>query len=243
MYTLKIDDDNSIITTKREVIMQRSSNANTIQLLVPRHYNGIDLNQCLALLEYWLPVSKVYRTAFLEVSNDNYKEMDYLEYLIPCTTEFTAEAGDIHLHVTFSSVELTEDGSGSRQTVRKTNLGTVRITPISAWSDIIPDEALTALDQRVIALQTAARQLEALANATYNGMPTDLALDTVNKLLHLVSVNGRVGDGVDISQLTQALAVMMTGADPDGTQDGVVNLDQVPEVAAPSVTNLDNLIK
>ena len=243
MYTLKIDDDNNIITTKREVIMQRSSNANTIQLLVPRHYNDIDLNQCTALMEYWLPASKVYRTSFLQVNNDNYKEMDYLEYLIPCTTQFTAEAGDIHFHVTFSNVELTDDPSSGRQTVRKTNLGTIRITPISAWSDIIPDEALTALDQRVIALQTAAKQLEALADATYNGMPTDLALDDVNKLLHLVSLNGKVGNGVDINLLTQAVAVMMTGEDPDGTQDGVVHLDQVPGVDDPSVTNLDNLLK
>lgn len=252
MYTLKIDDDNSIITTKREVIMQRSSLANTIQILAPRYYNGIDLSQCQLLMEYWLPVSKVYRTAFLTVNNMNYKEMDYLEYLVPCTTEYTAEAGDIHIHFTFCSVELAEDGTSSRQTVRKTNAGTIRIVPISAWSDIIPDEALTALDQRVIALQTAIKQIEALTNTTISNVPTDLALDAANHLLHLVAEKGKIGSGVDVNDLTQAVAATLSGEDPDGTPDGVVHLEQVPGMDTPSdvpvttaasVTDLDTLIK
>lgn len=251
MYTLKIDDDNNIITTKREVIMQRSSNANTIQILVPRYYNTIDLSQCQMLMEYWLPVSKVYRTVFLTPNSINYKEMDYLEYLVPCTTEYTAEAGDIHIHFTFYNVELSEDGASGRQTVRKTNAGVIHITPISAWSDIIPDEALTALDQRVIALQTAIRQIEALTDTTISNIPTDLALDTANHLLHLVAEKGKIGSGVDVNDLTQAVAVTLAGEDPDGTPDGVVHLEEIPgmenqvqtaAISGSSVTDLDTLM-
>ena len=77
---------------------------------------------------------------------------------MPFDTNLTAEAGDVAVQLTFYKVEMEADGTGIKR-VRHTQATNIRVLPISAWSDIIPDEALTALDQRMIAMQALANQL------------------------------------------------------------------------------------
>ena len=67
-------------------------------------------------------------------------------------------------------------------------------------------------------------------------MVKDIRLDTDGRKITLTDRNGDdTGDGIFVKNLSAMVAEDMTGKDPDGTQDGVVHLDQV--------VDLDKLLK
>ena len=155
MYTILLDESNELVATVRERIMQRSKLVDSFHFLVEPEYKGVSMGDFTVMMEYLLPVSREYRSEILVKSDELYKDM--LEYMVPFDTCLTREAGDIEVQLTFVKVGLDADGNSSQQ-VRKTSPVTITIVPISAWSDIVADSALTAVDQRLI-------QAEALLNA------------------------------------------------------------------------------
>lgn len=161
MYVILVNDDNTLSTTKRERIMQRSKMVDELWFLVNPDYKGIDMSVCTVHMEYILPVSRKYKNEILILSEENYK--DHLKYVLPFDTSLTAEAGEIEVQLTFICVDIDADGK-EVQYVRKTSPTTITIVPISAWSDIIPDEALTTLDQRIIKIDTQIKALNDTAN-------------------------------------------------------------------------------
>lgn len=152
MYTILLNETNELTTSVRERIMQRSKLVDSLHFLVDPMYKGIDMSDFTVLMEYLLPVSREYKTEILVKSDALYKEK--LEYKLPFDTNLTREAGKVELQLTFIKVELDADGN-STQRVRKTSPTTITILPIAAWSDIIADSALTALDQRLIQVDAA----------------------------------------------------------------------------------------
>lgn len=160
MYTLLLNESNELITTVKERIMQRSKLVDNLHFLVEPTYKGIDMSDFTVTMEYILPVSREYKPEILVKSDELYKDM--LEYKLPFDTCLTKEAGDIEVQLTFTQLILNADGS-STQRVRKTSPATITILPITAWSNIIADSALTALDQRILQTQAmieAASELE-----------------------------------------------------------------------------------
>lgn len=160
MYTLLINENNEIVTTVKERIMQRSKLVDNLHFLMNPIYKDIDMSDFTVTMEYILPVSREYRTEALVKSDMLYK--DQLEYKLPFDTCLTKEAGKIELQLTFTRVLLDADGN-TRQQVRKAGPAVVTIVPVTAWSNIIPDSALSALDQRIImidAMINAANDLE-----------------------------------------------------------------------------------
>lgn len=155
MYTILVGESNELVTSIKERIMQRSKLVDNLHFLVEPTYKGIDMSGFTATLEYLLPVSREYHTETLVKSADLYKEK--IEYKLPFDTNLTKEAGNIEIQLTFIKVGMDADGKDI-QMVRKTSTTTIKILPISAWSDIIADDSLTALDQRLL-------QAEAMINA------------------------------------------------------------------------------
>ena len=155
MYTILLNDTNELITSVKERIMQRSKLVDSLHFLVDPTYKGLDMSGFTVMLEYLLPVSREYHSEILVKSDALYKEK--LEYKLPFDTCLTKEAGNIEIQLTFVKVSLDADGNNTQQ-VRKTNSTTIKILPISAWSDIVADNALGAIDQRLI-------QAEAMINA------------------------------------------------------------------------------
>jgi len=155
MYTILVNASNELVTTVKERIMQRSKLVDDLHFLVEPTYKGINMSDFTVMMEYILPISREYKTEILVKSDELYKNQ--LEYKLPFDTCLTKEAGKIELQLTFSRVILDADGNSIQQ-VRKTSPVVITIVPISAWSDIIADSALTALDQRLI-------QVDALLNA------------------------------------------------------------------------------
>ena len=109
MYTILINDDNSMIATQKQRIMQRSKLVDELWFLVKPIYNGYNMAEFTLSMEYVLPVSRKYKNEILTLSTDKYNE--YLKYTLPIDTELTSEAGEIEIALTFILSDLDEDGN------------------------------------------------------------------------------------------------------------------------------------
>lgn len=198
MYTILLNDTNELITSVRERIMQRSKLVDNLHFLVDPMYKDVSMSDFTVMMEYILPVSREYKTEILVKSDDLYK--DKLEYKLPFDTCLTKEAGKIEVQLTFVKADLSPEGEPIQQ-VRKTSPTTITIVPIAAWSDIIADGALSALDQRLI-------QAEAMLNAV-NEMNMYLEETKVDGLVYddqaetlQLSANGvGIGDKVSVRDM------------------------------------------
>ena len=83
--------------------------------------------------------------------------------------------------------------------------------------------------------------MKELNESIYNGMVKDVRLDTENKKITLVNKEDEdTGNGIVVKDLSTLIAEDLTGKDPDGVQDGVIHVDQVPNV---QMADLDLLLK
>lgn len=194
-YTFVINDDNSIIATRKETIMQRSKLVDEIHFLVNPQYKLNDMSIFSVVLEYILPVSKKYRTIELVKDAEGYKE--YLKYVVPLDTDLSSESGDIEMQLSFVFAGLDSDGLPI-QKVRKTKVGKLHITPIAAWSDIIPDDALSSLDQRIIKLDAQIKQLNDVGDVLYATKADNIKYDENDNSLQLMAGRNEIGDKVTL---------------------------------------------
>ena len=198
MYTNLVNDDNTLTTSIRERIMQRSKLVDSLHFLVSPTYKGLDMTDFTVTMEYILPVSKEYVSEVLVKSEELYKEM--LEYKLPFDTDITKEAGEIEVKLTFSKVDLDEDGNDI-QYVRKISATSITIVPIESWCDIIPDKALDAIDQRIIKTDAQIKALLDANEITRLEKADNLVLDSENKELYLTAEGNQIGDKVKLSDL------------------------------------------
>lgn len=195
-YVILINDDNELYGSHKERIMQRSTGVDSLVFVVnPIYKNTYDMTNATVMLEYVLPCSKRYRSEILELSEERYNDC-FLQYKLPFTTKLTSEAGKIELQVTFAYTEMDADGN-IHQRVRKTSPTTIEVIPISSWSDLVPDELLTPLDQRVIMLSAQAKAIDEYLDILNENQVDDLVYDDDNETLQL-SANG-VGVGTKVS--------------------------------------------
>ena len=198
MYTILVNDDNTLTTSVRERIMQRSKLVDSLHFLVSPTYKELDMTDFTVTMEYILPVSKEYVLEVLVKSEELYKEM--LEYKLPFDTDLTKEAGEIEVKLTFSKVDLDEDGNDV-QYVRKISATSITIVPIESWCDIIPDKALDAIDQRIIKTDAQIKALLEANEITKLEKADNLVLDSENKELYLTAEGNQIGDKVKLSDL------------------------------------------
>lgn len=195
MYVILVHDDNTLSAPKKERIMQRSKLVDDLWILSHPMYKGYDMKDCSVLLQYILPVSRQLKSEILVKSNEMYE--DHLKYVLPFDTELTAEPGDIELQLTFALSDIDVDGKPI-QRVRKVDPIKITIVPISAWSDIIPDSALSAIDQRLIKQDAQIKQLVEISNAYSETKADNLRYNNVSGELQLVAGNKAIGNKVTI---------------------------------------------
>ena len=198
MYTILVNDDNTLTTSVRERIMQRSKLVDSLHFLVSPTYKELDMTDFTVTMEYILPVSKEYVSEVLVKSEELYKEM--LEYKLPFDTDLTKEAGEIEIKLTFSRVDLDEDGNDI-QYVRKISATSITIVPIESWCDIIPDKALDAIDQRIIKTDAQIKALMEASEVTRLEKADNIVLDGETKELYLTADGEQIGDKVKLSDL------------------------------------------
>lgn len=193
MYTFLINEDNTLTASVTERVMQRSKLVDRLHFLADPTYKGVNMSDYTVLLEYVLPVSKSYKTEILKKSNELYKNK--LEYILPFDTELTSEVGDIEIQLTFASVEMDIDGK-TTQYVRKVGPGVIHIISINNWADMIPDAALSPLDQRLLMLIGQTKALSDQMNVTINNKADGLSYK--NNILQLLSQGNPIGNSVKI---------------------------------------------
>ena len=198
MYTILVNDDNTLTTSVRERIMQRSKLVDSLHFLVEPTYKELNIADFTVTLEYVLPISKKYKVETLIKSDELYKER--LEYKLPFDTNLTREYGDIEIQLTFTKVDLDEEGKDI-QYVRKTSTTSITIVPISAWSDVIPDEALTDLDQKILKTDAQIKELHEMQENILIEKADNLVLDEENKELYLTAEGNQIGNKVKLSDL------------------------------------------
>lgn len=172
MYTILIKDNNEMIGSIIERIMQRSSGIDKIRFLVAPTYNDIDMADCTLLLEYRLPISKELKSIILEKSEELYR--DNIEYLLPIDINLTKEAGKIEIQASFLRTTMEADGAVTSK-VRKIQPYFIDIIPISAWSNMIPDSEFAAIDQRILKLDAIANQLSETNNSIMDSKADDIS--------------------------------------------------------------------
>lgn len=220
MYTILINDDNTLYGSHKERIMQRSSGVDSLVFITDYLYkNTHDMTNAICMLEYVLPCSKKYRSEILELSEERYNDC-FLQYKLPFDTKLTSEAGEIELQITFAYTEIDANGK-SVQMVRKTSPTTINIIPISAWSDILPDDVLTPIDQRLIMLSSQMKAMDEYLNILDNNQVDNLVYNDKEETLQL-SANGKgIGDKVSVrGMLDDGIPVIdLNGSNTDDAPD------------------------
>lgn len=221
MYVILVNEDNSLTTTKRERIMHRSKLVDKLWILVHPIYKNKECDMTLfsVTLEYILPCSKQYHTIELVQDPENYEE--YLKYVLNFDTNLTSEPGDIEFQLSFTYVGLDADGN-SIQRVRKTSTNTITIVPISAWSDIVPDSALSIIDQKLIQVDARIKQLADMGDVVLQNQVDNLKYDATDETLQLTSNGNGVGDKVSVRD-------MIDEGTPVINIDGTSNKPDIPD--------------
>lgn len=195
-FVILVNNDNSMTITQKRRIMQRSKLVDTLWFLVNPIYNEKSMSNFSVLLEYVLPNSRKYCSEILELSAYTYN--DYLKYTLPLDTDLTSEAGDIELQLTFACADIDSMGNPV-QLVRKVSGTSIHITPISAWSDLIPDSALSAIDQRLIKADAQIRALEELGDLLDQTKADNISYNSQTNELQLLSGKDAIGNIVTIN--------------------------------------------
>lgn len=211
MYTVLIENDNTAKVTERQRIMQCSKLVDVLQIVVPKVYNDLDISQCVAKLEYLTPINHNHGFIELEISDPEYKT-DFILYKMPIDINLTSEVGDLEFSLTFIKVEMTEDGI-VKTPVRKTDVFIMPVIPIANWFSV-PDAALNALDQKIIANQEAIKALADIQTTLSTDKLDDIVLDSDGKVIYGTSGGVKKGGGINIEDLGNAIA--------DNTSDGMV---------------------
>ena len=193
MYTLLLNDNNELVISVKERIMQRSKLVDSLHFLVNPIYKGHNMAEFTVMMEYLLPVSREYKSEILVMSDELYKEK--LEYKLPFDTCLTKEAGNIEVQLTFIKVSLDADGN-SKQQVRKTTPAVITITPISAWSDIIADSALNAIDQRLIQTEIMLNAMNDMSQYLYENKADNIMYNTEENYVQLTANGEPIGDRI-----------------------------------------------
>ena len=195
MYTFLINENNTLTCSVQDAIMERSKMVDKLHFLADPTYKGVDMTDYTVNLEYVLPISKRYKTEILTKSDELYKNK--LEYILPFDTDLTSEPGDIQIQLTFLAVTMDSDGT-TVQHVRKVGPGVIHIVPIQNWSDLIPDVALSSVDQRLLAAEAMLKALSDRNAAIFDSKADNLSY--IDQKLQLTANGKPIGNAVKITQ-------------------------------------------
>lgn len=217
MYTILVNDDNTLYGSCKRKIMQREKLVNKLCFLVAPYYNGYDMSKFTVTMRYLMPISREFKTETLVLSEERYEEC--LKYVLPIDTCFTKEWGDTELNLTFTMLD-TDEEMNIVQRVRKTGNHILTITKLPDWDSIVPDSALSALDQRILKQDAQIKALADLANVLDNNQVDNLIYDDINDVIHLSSKGKTIGNKVSVrNMLDDGIPVVELGSEDNFNPD------------------------
>ena len=231
MYTILINNDNTLTQSVRESIMHRESNVHTFRFLVDPTWidNGVETNMrnYTCILEFRTPISEKYTPIVLTPSVDLYKEK--LEYLLPITLKHTTEVGELELKFIFTWVEMDANGKFIEHS-RKTSSTAITIIPVEQWSDYCASSDLDNLAQIMMQNQAQIEQNRLYAEMIMATKADGVKYDKDTNILSLIS------QGVEIS------SAQLEDGDCD-CEDGVPVVDFTVVEPDELPPELDNVVE
>ena len=195
MYTILVNDDNTLSVTERTRIMQRSTGFDAIRFLVNPLYKGYSMAACTLTMRYKMPISGEMKSETLVLSEELYN--GFLQYVIPVTSKLTYEPGNIICNLTFTFADI--DASGDPVVrVRKLDDAAITVNKMSDWDALIPDGLLSSLDQRIIMQDKQIKQLAEVALLLDNEKAD--GLNYIDNKLQLTANGTPIGNKVHISE-------------------------------------------
>ena len=195
MFTILVADDNQLIVTKKERIMQKSKLVDDLCFLVRPTYKGYNMEDCTVTMLYCLPESRRAVSETLTKSDEMHGE--FLQYILPFDTALTSEAGDVKVKLSFVLADL-DTNCKTIQRVRKTDKVVIPIVSTDAWGSIIPDSMLDALDQRILKQDAQIKELAELGKLINDTKADNIRYNKASKELQLSSGGKAIGDVVII---------------------------------------------
>lgn len=202
MYTILVNDDNTLLVTVKERIMQKSKMVDQLHFLVNPTYKGIDMSDFIVAMKYKLPISNEPCSELLTLSEELYQGK--LEYVMPVDTKLTKEAGDIKVTLVFLKQDLDEEGN-SIQYVRPTGEANITIVPISAWTSIANDTALNVVDQKLLEVDAKIKALEDLGGTLDSTKADNIVLDSETHEIYLTADGVQIGDKISMDELGESI--------------------------------------
>lgn len=216
MYTILINQDDTITTSVRENIMHRSSMVNKLHILTNQYYHeedeNFDMRTFKCAIEYVLPISKEYVVEILTPSEDLYKGK--LEYKLPIKTKITSEVGEVEYKFTFTKLEMDSNGDFIERS-RPTTSSSLRVIPVERWDDYIASSDLSSIAQMMMQNQSVIEQCKSYAEMiyatkadgiNYNKDTNELTLTGNGNVIDRVTLEDDVGcnceDGVPVVDLS-----------------------------------------
>jgi len=197
-----------LVLSKPSKLFQKENAVDDIVIYVPEKYNDYELKDFVATLYYTNPANEACSDALIAAEESD-KE-GFIKYSLPVTTKITTVPGVISLYL---SLVHTDMEAGIKYVLKTSNLD---IT-VETWDDYfkyISDDSLSAIDDKIAQLDSKIAEIKAIAQTQ---IPDDLNL-TEQGHLNLSVDGASIGSGVNI---------VITSEDPDGTDDGVIDLDVV----------------
>ena len=210
MYTILMQDDKNLIATSRTTLRQYESLVDKIQFIIPQMYGDINFftDDYQIVLKY-VDQANIPHTVFLDKEDELYKE-NYIKCVLPVGIELTKFAGNITMYISILCVN-TEDETKAE--VLHTNGITISITPLDDIYGFAPNESFQKVDQEILKLQAVGKANKILLEAIDRNKADDIELSSENGELYLTSNNKKIGTGLSLNNLGNALS--------DNTKDGL----------------------
>lgn len=157
MYTIIMNNNKSLTTSKRIALYEGDNLADKIRFLFPQTYKDISLADCIVVLKY-IDVTGQEQTEVLVKEDDLYKNR--LSYKYPVDSKFTRFYGDILYYISF--LMFNED-ENTEDVLFHTESHTITINPRPdsiAPDETIPEDSASKILKEVYYLEERVEELE-----------------------------------------------------------------------------------
>lgn len=190
MYTIVVDDKNYMHTSVFEPLMQKSNLVNSLKILVPQYYNGLDMNDFFAILEYKTPESG--KVGIIDLNEKIILENGYIQYIVPADIKMTNEFGLLKILMIFTR----RNEEGGTSFVRKVGPADIPIKQVGEWEGDDPDGNLDLIDQKLLEMKEMIDDIKEMQENLDNEKADNISYK--NNILQLTSHNKSIGDSVKI---------------------------------------------
>lgn len=211
-YTLLLKEDNTIIASHKETIVQRSTMVDVLQVIAPRYRewkDGMvhDMTEFDLVLGYVTPISKTVRLVTMPIKDAEYKT-NYILYTLDITTDITAECGIVKLYFSYMDNYITDEDVSVPQVDNYLSYD-LHVIPLETFLTV-PDDAVGQLAQLYLANKNQIEALNQLAAILNQTKIDDIKLDVIDGQIYGTANGNKTGTGFSVEELGNEIAERTT---------------------------------